>query len=236
MKKVPPIHCQTCQRRGQSVFCDLTREHAQEIDRAKTTNQYKPHQVVFYEGNQTYGVYCLRAGKVKIYKVDPEGHQQIVRLAGPGDIIGYRSVLAGDPYRATAETLEEATICFFDKKTFFHILETHPATAFNVMTLLSKDLRRAEDLMTHIAHKSVRERLAELLLAFQLRYGEKTGDGVKLNIALTRGEMAELIGTTQESVIRHISEFKQEQMISVQGRQITLLDLPRLAKTANLPD
>lgn len=234
--KSTPIHCKTCSTRGKSVFCDLSSDHLQEIDEAKTTNHYKAHQVIFYEGNQPYGLYCISSGKVKIYKMDADGHQQIVRLAAPGDIMGYRCMLADQPYASSAETLEEASICFIDKKTFFHILETHPVTGFHVMTLLATDLGRAENQIANMVHKNIRERLAELFLVFKNRYGEKTRNGVKLNITLTREEIAELIGTTQESVIRLISEFKQDNLITVAGREITLLDLPRLTETANLVD
>lgn len=236
MLKPEPVHCKTCASRGKSVFCDLSSDHLNEIEATKTANLYKEHQVIFYEGNQPYGLYCVNSGKIKIYKMDSEGHQQIVRLAGAGDIMGYRCLLAGEPYSATAETIEEATVCFFDKKTFFHILETHPKTAFHVMTALAKDLRHAEDQMTNFVHKNVRERLAELLIAFKTKYGEKTKTGFKINIQLSREELAELIGTTQESVIRLISEFKTDGLIHVEGRNITLLDLPRLATTANFVD
>ena len=206
------------------------------LDRAKTTNAYKPHQVIFYEGNQPYGLYCLRRGKVKVYKIDADGHQQIVRLAGSGDMLGYRCLLACEAYSATAETLEESEICFIDKTTFLHLLETHPGTAKHVMERLALDLRYAEDQVTNIVHKNVRERLAELFLLFQVKYGRKTKSGIELEISLTREEFAELIGTTQESVIRLMSEFKQDGLIAVEGRKVTLLDLKRLTETAHLPE
>lgn len=218
------------------MFCDLSDTHLEEMDRAKTTNRYLPHQVVFYEGNQPLGVYCVSAGKIKIYKSDQEGHQQIVRLAGAGDLLGYRSMLAGAPYSATAETLEEAEICFMDRKTFLDLLKTHPATAVHLMTALAQDLGTAEQKLMDMAHKNVRERLAELLLVFHKNYGEKTTNGSRLKISLTREEIAELIGTTQESVIRLLSEFKQDGLIAVEGRNITLLDLGKITETANLPD
>lgn len=82
--------------------------------------------------------------------MDPEGDQQIVRLAGPGDLMGYRSLLAAEAYSATAETLEEAQICFIDKKTFFHVLETHPSRAFHVLSALAHDLGRAESQMVNL--------------------------------------------------------------------------------------
>lgn len=234
--KNPSPHCEKCNSRGKSVFCDLSHDHLAEIDAAKTSNRYQSRQIIFYEGNQPYGLYCINSGKIKIYKMDANGHQQIVRLAGPGDIMGYRCLLAGEAYSATAETIEEATVCFFDKKTFFHVLETHPTTAFNVMTRLAVDLGYAENQMANLVHKNVRERLAELFLTFKVKYGEKTPKGIKINISLTREELAELIGTTQESVIRLISEFKNDGFIAIKGREITLLDIPKLVTTANLAD
>ena len=234
--KLAALHCQACRSRDKNVFCDLGEEHLKEIDAAKTSNHYKPRQIVFYEGNQPYGLYCITTGKIKIYKMDAEGHQQIVRLAGPGDIIGYRCLLADEPYSATAETLEEATICFIDKKTFLHVLETHPATAFHLLSVLSQDLGKAENQMVSLTHKNIRERLAELFLVFEKKYGERRADGVRLNISLTREELAELIGTTQESIIRLLAEFKQDRLITVEGRQITLLNTKNLLAIANLPE
>ena len=230
------LHCEACPSRASGVFCDLVHPLLGEMDTAKTNNNYKSHQVIFYEGNQPYGVYCVSAGKIKIFKSDVEGHQQIVRLAGPGDILGYRALLAGEPYEATAETIEKAHICFFDKKTFFHILETHPATTFHVMSKLATDLGSSEKQTMNITHKNIRERLAELLLIFQRKYGKKNKEGVLLDINLTREEMAELIGTTQESVIRTISDFKEEGLILVNGRSIMLKNTPKLIDIANISE
>lgn len=234
--KQQPTTCKTCAIHDKSVFCDLSAKHFNEIDGAKTSNVYEPHQVIFYEGNQPYGLYCVSSGKVKVYKTGIDGHQQIVRIASPGDLLGYRCLLADEPYAASAETIEKAKICFIDKKTFLHIMETHPTTAMHVMRILSQDLRYAETQMLNFSHKNVRERLAELLLIFRARYGREIKQGVHLDISLSREELAELIGTTQESVIRLISEFKQENYILVNGREITLVNIPALIKTANISD
>ena len=229
-------HCQTCRKRSQSIFCDLSGEQLKKIDAAKTANHYKAHQIVFYEGNNPYGLYCVLSGKIKIYKMDAQGHQQIVRLAGEGDIMGYRCLLNNEPYSATAETLENAEICFIDQKTFFHLLKTNSATTLKLLSALARDLGYAERQIVNVVHKNIRERLAELFLTFQKKYGEKTDRGIHLNIALTREEMAEIIGTTQESVIRHLTEFKQEGLIAVKGREITLLNTKNLLAIANLPE
>jgi len=234
--ELPSIRCQTCASRKKSVFCDLGEEHFKELDEAKVFNHYKPKQFIFYGGNQPCGVYCVFSGKVKIFKTDPEGHQQIVRLAGPGDILGYRSLLACEPYAASAEALEEVSACFLDRRTFYHILETHPVTTFRILSSLAQELGKAELQVINLAHKNVRERFAELLLILKKKYGEKSSKGIRLKIALTREELAELIGTTQESVIRLITEFKNDGLVAVERRDIVLLDIPKLVKTANLPE
>lgn len=234
--KQPVLYCQTCPTREKSVFCDLLEPLLQEMEKSKTANQYKAHQVIFYEGNQPYGLYCVSDGDIKIYKSDIEGHQQIVRLAGPGDILGYRALLSGQSYEATAETLKPSRICFFDKSTFFKVLESHPTTAFHVMELLAKDLGKAERKTLSIAHKNVRERLAELLLILKTQYGKKTDNGIMLDILLTREEISELIGTSQESVIRTMSDFRKEKLIRVTGRSIVITNMPKLLTVANLPE
>lgn len=102
------------------------------------------------------------------------------------------------------------------------------------MGLLAKDLGAAEKQTLSITHKNVRERLAELLLIFKSRYGQKVNEGILLGIDLTRGEFSELIGATQESVIRAMSDFRQEGLISVNGRSITIKDPQKLTTVASL--
>lgn len=235
-RQEPSLSCQKCSTRERGVFCQLSENHLEEIEKAKTTNHYRPHQVIFYEGNRPYGLYCVSEGKIKIYKSDTEGHQQIVRLAGAGDILGYRALISGDSYEATAETLEPSRICFFDKATFFKVLEIHPMTAFHVMKLLAKDLGNAEKKALSITHKNVRERLAELLLIFKKRYGKKVNEGILLDINLTREELSEFIGTTQESVIRTLSDFRQEGLVTLNGRSVIIKNIQKLVTIANLPE
>ncbi len=235
MRRLAPQHCQNCTVRSSSLFCDLCAEFVEELDQAKSTNQYKPRQIIFYEGNDPLGVYCVARGKVKLYKTDVEGHQQILRLAGNGDVIGYRSVVAQEPHSVTAETMEEAKICFIDKATFLHIFERHPKTAFRVTSSLGKELRQSGDQVINLAHKNTRERLAEVLLLLKGKFGQQDPQGIKLDLSLSRQELANMIGTTQESVVRLLSEFKQEGTIQVDRRQITLLNTAKLTEMANLP-
>ncbi|MFO1519834.1 MAG: Crp/Fnr family transcriptional regulator [bacterium] len=226
--------CQTCASRFLGVFCELEGKALGEFDQHKTVNHYKKDQIIFYEGNQAFGLYCIYSGRVKLYKSGIDGRQQIVRIAGPGDILGYRSLFAEEPYHATAEALEDANICCIDKNAFFPVLVKNPDLAVNIIKKLAQELRVAEDLATSIAQRPVRERMAELLLMLKEAYGKQVKKGTLIDLKLTREEMAEMIGITQETAIRLLSEFKKDGMIEVKEREITILNPQALLETAHL--
>lgn len=230
------LNCQTCETRGQSVFCSLSEAGLSSLENAKTSNQYRAKQVIFYEGNQPFGIYCINRGTVKVYKSDADGHQDIVRIGGPGDILGYRCLLAGQPYTATAETLADAEICFIDKASFYEVMQRNHDTTLRIMGRLAQDVRNAEEHVSRLTHNSVRERLSEMLLIYREKFGTQTPEGVALNLNLTRAEWAELVGTTQETLIRVMSQLKKDKLISMQGRNIVLQDIDGLTDAANLID
>ncbi|MBI2082129.1 MAG: Crp/Fnr family transcriptional regulator [Deltaproteobacteria bacterium] len=234
MEKPAKPRCEVCPSRLLGVFCTLEGGVLDEFNKHKTTNEYKKGQVIFYEGNQAYGLYCIFSGKVKLYKTGVDGKQQIVRIVGPGDLLGYRAFFSDEPYHATGEVLEDATICCIDKNAFLSVLAKNSQLAFNVIKKMSKDLRVAEDLATSIAQKSVRERMAELLLMLKETYGKQTKKGHVIEIHLSREELAEMIGITQETAIRLLSEFKKDGMIEVKDREITVLDSKSLLETAGI--
>jgi len=235
IKQSIKLDCNACKSRLLGVLCNLDKEGIQDCNEHKTTNQYKKGQVIFYEGNQAYGLYCIFAGRVKLIKTGVDGRQQIVRIAGPGDLLGYRSLFAEEPYAATAETLEDATICCVDKNAFFPLLAKDRELALGIIKKLAKELREAEDLATSIAHRSVRERMAELLLMLKETYGKPSKKGTIIDLQLSREEMAEMIGMTQETAIRLLSDFKKEALIDVKDREITILDPKGLVEVANIP-
>lgn len=228
------IDCDTCASRLMGVFCALEGEPLFELSHHKVVNHYQKGQVIFYEGNQAIGLYCIFSGKVKLYKTGLDGKQQILRIAGPGSLLGYRALFAGEPYHGTAEALEEASICCIDRDAFFPVLAKNPELAMNIIKKLAKELRSAEDLATSIAHKTVRERMAELLLILKESYGKPAKKGFVIDLKLTREEMADMIGVTQETAIRLVSDFRKEGIIEVKDREITLLNIPSLIDIANI--
>ncbi len=234
MNKIPKLECQNCSSRFLGVLCNLQEESLEECSQHKTTNQYKKGQIIFYEGNKVFGLYCIFSGRVKLYKASIDGKQQIIRIVGPGDFLGYRSLFAEEPYSVTAEILEDAIICCIDKSAFFSLLSKSPQLALDIIKKLSKELREMESLATSIAHRSVRERMAELLLMLKEAYGKRTKKGYLIDLKLSREEIGEMIGVTQETAIRLLSEFRHDGLIDIKDREITILKPKSLLDTAHI--
>ena len=178
------------------------------------------------------GFFCVQKGIVKIYKTGFDGKEQIVRFAQSGDIIGYRSVISNEPACTTSEVLEDCVLCHIPADILLTLVKTNGNFAVELMKLTCKELGEANAYITDIAQKTVRERLAEILLHLDDEFG--TDDQHILSISLTREELSNIVGTATESIIRLLSEFKNEQLIELGGRKIKILDRPGLKHIANI--
>lgn len=230
-----PTTCQSCAQRFTSVFCKAKQEFITEINEQKICNIYKKGQTLFNEGSYPFGVYCINDGKVKLSHLGDDGKEQIIRLLRGGDVLGYRALLSGERYSASAIALEDTQVCFIPKELFISVLKSDTGLAFEMMKLLSDELHKAEVKLTHLAQKPIRERLAETLLFIKETYGYEA-DGITLSVRLSREEIANLVGTATESTIRLLSEFKKDGMVELDGKKIKILRQKELIKTANLQD
>ena len=228
------VECKHCSNRFNSVFCKTEHDKMEEIEALKICSTVKKGETIFREGSYASGVYCINAGKIKLSMIGDEGKEQIVRLAKPGDIIGYKALLSGDRYSSTASALEDCNICFIPREIFLVILQKDAALSFEMMKVLSDELKRAEEKITHLAQKPVRERVAETILFLKETYWVDAENNV--NVTLTREEIANLVGTATETAIRLLSEFNKEHIIELSGKKIKILDQNKLVKTANLYD
>lgn len=206
----------------------------EEIEAAKICSTVKKNDTIFREGSYASGVYCINAGKIKLSMLGDEGKEQIIRMAKPGDIIGYKALLSGDRYSASAVALEDCNVCFIPREIFLAILQKDAALSFEMMKILSNELKNAEGKITHLAQKPVRERVAETILFLKETYGIDKDNNV--NVTLSREEIANLVGTATETTIRLLSEFNKDQIIELSGKKIKILNYNKLVKTANLYD
>jgi CRP/FNR family transcriptional regulator len=206
----------------------------EEINAIKICSTIKKGETIFREGSYASGVFCINTGKIKLSMFGDEGKEQIVRMAKPGDIIGYKALLSGDRYSATASALEDCNVCFIPREIFLLILQKDASLSFEMMKLLSNELKKAEEKITHLAQKPVRERVAETILFLKETYGVDAENNV--NVTLSREEIANLVGTATETAIRLLSEFNKDHIIELSGKKIKILNLNKLVKTANLYD
>lgn len=226
--------CDVCHSRLGNVFCSLTAGQTEEMNAEKNCSMYKKGQIIFNEGNRPSGMYCVNKGKIKLFQTGEEGKEQILRLAKEGDILGYRALISGDGYSASAAVMEDATVCFIPKSTFFNFLQTNSELSSNMMQLLSHDLKDAENRLTGLAQKPVRERMAETLLMLNEFYGTDR-DGV-IDAVVSREDIANIVGTATETTIRILSDFKSEKLIEPVGKKIKIINRPGLVKAAHVFD
>lgn len=224
--------CDSCLINSHYLFRHLKEEEKQEISLSKTTEAHKRGSSIYLEGNRMKGFFCVQKGIVKIYKTGIDGKEQIVRFAQPGDIIGYRSVLSMEPACTTTEVLEDAILCHIPSDILMKLVKTNGDFAAELMKLICKELGEANAYITDIAQKTVKGRLAEILIHLENDFGI---DGENnLNISLTREELSNIVGTATESIIRLLSDFRNRGLIELSGRKIKILDKPGLKFIAGL--
>jgi CRP/FNR family transcriptional regulator len=149
-----------------------------------------------------------------------------------GDLLGYRALFCSEKYNATAVAIENTNLFFIPRDTFFEVLKMNHRLSLDMLRLLAHDLRTAENHLTELAQKPVRERLAKALLFLKETYGLEQ-DQATINVLLSREEIADLVGTATETAIRLLSEFRQEGIIEFIGKKISILNLSKLNNTAH---
>lgn len=232
MLKNKPI-CDTCKVLNASCFATLSHKDLVNLKFDKVCSCYKKDQVIFHEDNRAIGVYCLFQGKVKLYKNGYDGKEHIVRFAVSGDLFGYRSITGSKMYALNAQACEDSIACFIDNETFFNLTNRYPLLYRKLLISLSYILDDIENNLISIAHMPVRERLAEILLKLKTKFSH--ADNLSNSyINLSREDLANMIGSATETVIRLLSEFKQEKLILIEGRKIKILDTNGLQKIAGM--
>jgi CRP-like cAMP-binding protein len=198
--------------RSNSIFRHLNQEELDLVNAHKTIENFKRGTVIYRENSRIKGCYCIEKGIIKVFKTGIDGKEQIIRFAQAGDIIGFRSVLSNEPACTTAEVLDDATTCYLPSDTLIYLVKHNGNFSMELMQITCKELGEANAYITD----------------FGL-------DGNRiLQITLTREELANIVGTATESVIRLLSEFKQDRLIELSGRKIRILDEAGLIRIGNL--
>lgn len=219
-----------CESNRISFLNHCTPTQAQEVEDTKVCHAYKKGEQIFNESAIPLGVYCVISGVVKLVRTNLDGKEQILRFAQPGDVLAYRALIANEPLVSSAVCVENAVVCFIPKNVFFKILEENAAISKELLIALSHELGVAEERVQSLAQKSVRERLAEALLFLYETFKSNNLEKDVIAITLPREDIANIVGTATETVIRLLSEFKTDKLIELDGKKIKLLDKAKLEK------
>jgi CRP-like cAMP-binding protein len=206
----------------------LTKEELVRISNCKTSKTVKKGQLIFDEGENVNGIYCIREGICKLTKLSANGKDQIVKLVVKGDLIGQRSLVSEEATNLSATALNDMQVCFIPKHEIMRDLHENNDFTFDVLKEMAKDLKEADNLIVNMAQKSVRQRLAEALLYIHSAFG--TDDEGMLTIVLSREDYANIVGTATESIIRILSQFKKSGFIATKGKQIKIEDVAALKR------
>ncbi|MDF2449951.1 MAG: transcriptional regulator [Bacteroidota bacterium] len=192
---------------------------------------FKKKDEIYKEGGYPKGIFFVNKGKVKIFQTNELGKELITELHKEGDFFGYLSLLQDEKYTSSATALEDSEILIIPKEDFFALLYKNSDVSKRFIEILSNNLRDKEKQLVKLAYNSVRKRVAEALVKLSDKY--KKADEQKFSMNVSREDLANMVGTATETVIRTLSDFKEDKFIEISGGQITILNYDKLAKMKN---
>lgn len=213
------------------TFSDNSSYALQELFENPVIDKYKRKQIIFSEGNHPQYLFYVLKGKVKAFKTSEDGKELTVGLYATGDFLGYTALLEEATYKVTAKVLEDAEIALIPSKDFFELIHSNSAVALQFIRFLVRVNNQKAEQMVQLAYDSLRKRVANALLLLKEKY--KTGTDEKFSIHITREELANLSGTTTESLIRTLSDFRNEKLIDIKGGDIEIINEQKLAYMIN---
>src|SRR5690242_889820 len=215
-------NCQTCPIRGEHLFCNLSVQASQRLNEIKSTAVYPKGAMLFIEGQLSRGVFVLCSGKVKLSTTSREGKTIITKISDSGDVLGLNAVISNVPYEVTAEMMEPGQANFIPRDSLQLFLKEFPEVAMRVAQQLSRNYYTAyEEIRTLGLSASPSEKFAKLLLSWSTKTTQTDGSS-QVKLTLTHEEIAEIIGTTRETVSRLFSEFKKKQLMQSKGATLVI--------------
>jgi CRP/FNR family transcriptional regulator len=210
------------------LFQGLPKDQIDDLSMIVTDQSFRKGEIIFSEGDEGTGFYVVITGRVKIFKLSFEGKEQILHIFGPGEIFGEVPVFTGAHFPANAEIMEESRIFFFPRDSLIALIKKNPSLALNMLAILSKRLRRFTALIDDLSLKEVPGRLA----AYLLYLSEQQKGSKELELKITKGQLASLLGTIPETLSRILGKMASQGLIESDGPRIRILDPEALRELA----
>ncbi|MES1223179.1 MAG: cyclic nucleotide-binding domain-containing protein, partial [Bacteroidota bacterium] len=206
-------------------------ELLQEFISGRNTGKFRRKEHIYTEGNRPFYLYYIIKGKIKTYKTYEDGRELVIGLYREGDFLGYIALLENSNYKETAETMEETEVAVIPKKDFESLINDNPQVGRTFIHMLAKNVAEKEQHLLGLAYHSLRKKVAETLTLLYEKYANRDTDNFTIDI--NRESLANMAGVAKESFIRTLSDFKNEKLIEIKGRAITILDKKKLQNLAN---
>ncbi len=227
--------CPECPLRSAGYFCDLSVVTLQALQEIRHCHRYVPGRKLFLQGQKPRGVFMVCEGRVKLTMSSVEGKTLILRLVRAGEIIGLGCTVSGARHEFTAEALEDCRISFIDRESFQQFVQHHNDACGRVIQQLASKCTAARDRVRSLAFShSAEARLARLLLDWSTGGSEAEGEATSVMPPLSHGSVAEMIGTSRETVTRLLKKLKRRKMVEMIGQHITIRDAGALRALATM--
>ena len=222
--------CVTCKLRNQNFFCSLAPKPVADLEQIKHANSFPAGAIVFLEGQAPRGVYVLCQGKAKLTTTSSDGKTMILKIAQPGEVLGLHATISGKAYELTVETLQPSQLTFIGRDDFLRFIRQHGEVCLQAAQHLSRDCQAAYEVVRSIGlSHSAPAKLAKLLLQWAAESKPVNGT-VQLRVTLTHEEIAQLIGSSRETVTRALSALRRQGILQLKGATLTIRNLAALQR------
>jgi len=228
-----PSQCNMCTIRKTTIFGDLKDGELNRIEQCIREKTFPKKQVIYWEDDPVKYIYLIKRGNIKLYKTQSDGRSQILRIDGTGGILGFDSLFS-NTYLATAETIVESVLCQISAADFRTLLEQELEINLRLLKAVSKELEKNENLLFTLGTRTAKERLSYFLLNLYNSQCDCEENPKKIHLLISRQEISEHLGMKQETVIRNLSKLKEEGLIDISGKEISIRNPKLLEKTSLL--
>jgi CRP-like cAMP-binding protein len=205
------------------LFSGLEDREIAEIQAISASKRYPKGTVIFSEDEEAKGFFVLISGRVKVFKLSPEGKEQILHIISPGETFAEAALFAGSTYPAFAESLAETRALYFSKEGFLNLIRRNPQISLNMIASLSHWLRKFVSLVEELSLKDVSARLSKYLVDLSAKSGRSSERGIEFELDINKSQLASQLGTISETLSRALRKLRDRRIIEVEGKKITIL-------------
>ena len=215
------------------LFAGLKEEDLKKIKAVASLKRVGKKQVLFSDGEEARGFYVVLSGKVKLYKISPEGKEQILHVVSPPEAFAEAALFLEGNYPAFAETLTDSQLLFFPKRDFIQLIERNPQLSINMIVSLSHFLRKFASLIEELSLKEVSSRVAKYLIDLSLKSAKEGRNPREIDLDLSKSQLASKLGTISETLSRSLAKMKAKKIIDVKKNRILILNREALEAVAS---